>query len=515
MYKFIEIISGSRSIVLSIFSGILFSLSFPPFKFSQLSFCFLVPLFFSIYRKSPHQAFRLGLLSGVVAYSLSVHWVKNTMISYGGLHPFLSYFLTFLLVLYMALYFAFFSFFFVRFSYKFKSLFFLSVPSIWVSLEFIRAHLFTGFPWILVGYSQFEMHYIIQIADLTGIYGISFFIILINYILFNSFVSPKSLIRWEGLFLVLITALIFSYGYFKISPRFFSGKTKIQEIGIVQPNISPEMKWSKEYIGYIKNVLEIQTKSVSKKMNVSEKKRKLIIWPEASLPLVLRDKSLWAEWIKKLVFLKKTYLLLGALGHSPNDGKKELYNSVFLFDSSGSKIARYDKKHLVPFGEYVPFKDYLFFVNKLVPVVGQFKTGNKKTIFEIGKNKFSTLICYEIIFPRVVRKFKEVDFIVNVTNDAWFGRTAASEQHLSMAIFRAIEMRTPLVRVANTGISAVIDEKGKILVESELFKRWIWNGRIKLNKNSQTFYSKYGDIFVLCVCFFFVLNLIGSRFSEV
>tara|TARA_Y100000590_G_scaffold231663_1_gene261000 strand:- start:270 stop:1097 length:828 start_codon:yes stop_codon:yes gene_type:complete len=275
------------------------------------------------------------------------------------------------------------------------------------------------------------------------------------------------------------------------------------------------MKWSKEYIGYIKNVLEIQTKSVSKKMNVSEKKRKLIIWPEASLPLVLRDKSLWAEWIKKLVFLKKTYLLLGALGHSPNDGKKELYNSVFLFDSSGSKIARYDKKHLVPFGEYVPFKDYLFFVNKLVPVVGQFKTGNKKTIFEIGKNKFSTLICYEIIFPRVVRKFKEVDFIVNVTNDAWFGRTAASEQHLSMAIFRAIEMRTPLVRVANTGISAVIDEKGKILVESELFKRWIWNGRIKLNKNPETFYSKYGDIFVLCVCFFFVLNLIGSRFSEV
>ena len=184
--------------------------------------------------------------------------------------------------------------------------------------------------------------------------------------MFNFFISPKSLVRWEGLFLVLITTLIFSYGYFKISPNFVSGKTKIQEIGIVQPNITPEMKWSKKYIGYIKNVLEIQTKFVNKKISVSNKKRKLIIWPEASLPLVLRDKSNWTEWIKKLVVLKKTYLLFGALGHSPNDDNKELYNSVFLFDSSGTKIARYDKKHLVPFGEYVPFKDYLFFVNKLI-----------------------------------------------------------------------------------------------------------------------------------------------------
>ena len=110
---------------------------------------------------------------------------------------------------------------------------------------------------------------------------------------------------------------------------------------------------------------------------------------------------------------------------------------------------------------------------------------------------------------------KGVDFIVNVTNDAWFGKTAASEQHLSMAIFRAIEMGVPLVRVANTGISAVIDKNGKILVKSELFEKWIWNGELKLTNNSETFYSKNGDFFVLCICFFFFLNLIGSRFSEV
>ena len=513
MYKFKVYLSNSRSIILSIFSGVLFYLSFPPFKLSQLSFCFLIPFFFSIYRKSPHQAFRLGLLTGIVAYGLSVNWVKNTMISYGGMHPILSYFVTLLLVLYMAVYFAFFAFFFVRFLYKFKSLIFLSVPSIWVSLEFIRAHLFTGFPWILIGYSQYEMNYLIQIADLTGVYGISFFVILINFIIFNFFVNPKSLLRWEGFFLVSAVSIVFSYGYFKINSKSFVEKQKIQSIGIIQPSIKPDMKWSPKYIGHIKKILEMQTKSINSKMEVGE--NKLIIWPEASLPLVLKEKSTWIEWIRRLTVSQKTFLLLGALGHSNEISNKKLYNSVFLFNPSGVKIARYDKEHLVPFGEYVPFQDFLFFVNKLVPVVGQFETGKKKTIFNIGKNKFSTLICYEIIFPRVVRKMKGVYFIVNVTNDAWFGKTAASEQHLSMAIFRAIEMGVPLVRVANTGISAVIDKNGKILVKSELFEKWIWNGELKLTNNSETFYSKNGDFFVLCICFFFFLNLIGSRFSEV
>ena len=515
MSTFNEPISNSKSIILSIFAGVLLSLSFPPFKLSQLSFCFLVPLFFSLQRATPHQAFRLGLLCGVVAYGLSVHWVKNTMILYGGMHPLLSYLVTLLLVIYMAIYIAFFAFFFVRFFRKFQSLIFLSVPSIWVSLEFIRAHLFTGFPWILLGYSQYEMSYIIQIADLTGVYGISFFIVLVNFLFFHFFNKPKSLLRWEGFFLLLVTTFIFSYGYFKTSSDFKTEKSRIQNIGIVQPNITPEIKWSRKYIGHIKDVLEIQTKSVSDNLGFSKNRDKLIIWPEAALPLVLKEESIWTEWIKKLVVSKRIFLLLGALGDSSDTDSNALYNSVFLFDSLGVKIGRYDKEHLVPFGEYVPFQDFLFFINKLVPVVGQFKSGHKKTIFKIGENKFATLICYEIIFPRVVRKMKGVDFIVNVTNDAWFGRTAASEQQLSMAIFRAIEMRVPLVRVANTGISSVIDETGKIRTRSKLFEKWVWTGQIKLKKRSETFYSKYGDIFVLCVCFFFFLNLIGSRFSEV
>ncbi|MED5580132.1 MAG: apolipoprotein N-acyltransferase [Nitrospinota bacterium] len=499
--------------VLSILSGVLLSLSFPPFRFSQLSFCFLLPLFFSIQKKTVHQAFRLGFICGVVSYTLSVHWVKNTMISYGGMHPILAYLVMLLLIFYMAIYVGFFAFFFVRFSSKFQPLIFLSVPSIWVSLEFIRAHLFTGFPWILLGYSQYEMRYIVQVADLTGVYGVSFFIVFINFSLFYFFTKPKRLFRWEGLLLVIVSTLVFGYGYLKIGSNIEIDKSRAQNIGIVQPNITPEIKWSRKYIGHIKNVLETQTKSVSRKMKFLEDKDKLIIWPEAALPLVLKDKSISTGWIKKLAVSNKIFLLLGALGDSPNS--RGLYNSVFFFNPLGSKSGRYDKKHLVPFGEYVPFQDFLFFVNKLVPVVGQFKSGNKKTIFRIGKNKFATLICYEIIFPREVRKMKGIDFLVNVTNDAWFGKTAASEQHLSMAIFRAIEMRVPLIRVANSGISAVVDETGKVRIRSGLFKKWVWVGQINLKERSETFYSEFGDVFVLCVCFFFVLNLIAYRFSRV
>ena len=158
--------------------------------------------------------------------------------------------------------------------------------------------------------------------------------------------------------------------------------------------------------------------------------------------------------------------------------------------------------HLLPFGEYVPLARLLFFVKKLVPVIGAFRPGDKPEIFEAAKGKFGVLICFEVIFPRVVRRIKNAQFLVNITNDAWFGETAASEQHLSMVAFRAVEFRMPIVRSANTGISALIDPTGAIRVRSPLFEEWIHADAISLKKDSTSMYAKIGDMFAyVCVLF--------------
>ncbi len=223
----------------------------------------------------------------------------------------------------------------------------------------------------------------------------------------------------------------------------------------------------------------------------------LIIWPETSVPFFFGDDKENTEHMLQFQKTLNTHLLFGSVMTKKFSANQQfLTNSVILLDKQGKITYQYDKIHMVPFGEYVPLRRVLFFVDKLVTGIGDYVPGNQYIKAETEFGSFASLVCYEIIFPGLVRKFysKNGDFIVTVTNDAWFGKTAGPYQHFSMVVFRAIENRKPVMRAANSGISGFIDSNGRIVAKTELFQRQFLTKEVKTD-NTLTFYSRYGDLF--------------------
>jgi apolipoprotein N-acyltransferase len=223
----------------------------------------------------------------------------------------------------------------------------------------------------------------------------------------------------------------------------------------------------------------------------------LIVWPETSVPFFFGTNREYTEKLTLLQNQLNAYLLFGSvLVKEKGKERKRLSNSALLLDKTGNVTYVYDKIHLVPFGEYVPLQRVLFFIDKLVVGIGDYIRGDRYEIAETPFGGFATVICYEVIFPGLVRKFylKGGNCIVNITNDAWFGRTTGPYQHFSMAVFRAVENRKPLIRAANTGISGFIDSSGRILAKTPLFQKTFLTATLKTD-STESFYTKYGDLF--------------------
>jgi apolipoprotein N-acyltransferase len=262
------------------------------------------------------------------------------------------------------------------------------------------------------------------------------------------------------------------------------------KIGLVQGDIDQSIKWDKAF--------QLETLNIYEKLSlrVAEDKPDLIIWPETATPFFFQDAKEYQPLV--LDIPKKTYafLLFGSPSNKIERGKVKHYNSAYLVSPAGELVGKYDKIHLVPFGEYVPMQNLLFFIGSLGEGIGDFKSGKEIYNFSLPQGKFGVLICFEIIFPDLCRKFvqKGANFLVTITNDAWFGRTSAPYQHFSMAAFRAVENRVFVARAANTGITGIIDPKGKILKEVGIFERGTVNGAIRLS-NQKTFYTLHGDLF--------------------
>ena len=499
-----------RDLRYAVLSGLLLASSFPPFRFEAFIWMSLVPLLWSFDRKHPHEAFALGFLSGFIAYGIIIWWVKVAMINFGGLAPWLAWFVTALLVAYMALYIGLFGYFLVRlFPNGGFSRLMLAAP-LWVTLEMIRAYVLSGFPWALIGYSQYRILPVVQIADLVGVYGISFFILAVNASIWHFFRYPQ-----KAPFVVVggiagLAAIVVGYGYLRLFEVPTEAGPKIRPAGIVQGNTDQLIKWNPKYREAIVKNHEGLT------MVLSEEFRKgqhavppLIVWPEAAAPLFFEEEPFWQKRMSEIARRSEAYLLFGALRVDRSNSSLKFFNSAYLLGPDGSEVGRYDKIHLVPFGEYVPLGPLLFFVKKLVPVLGTTVPGEEAKVFHIPGGSFGVLICFEAIFPRVVRQFKTAQFLVNITNDAWYGHTAASEQHLSMVTLRAVEHRVPIVRAANTGISAIIDARGAILRRSPLFRPWHHLDSIAPRTRSLTLYAKMGDVFAF-TCALIVLFAIPA-----
>jgi apolipoprotein N-acyltransferase len=482
----------------SFISGLLVVLCFPTIDFFFLAWIALVPFLISLYNKNPREAFYAGIIFGVPYFFGTQYWIYHSINHYGGV-PFLaSIAIIFLLCLYLSLYTGIFA---LLFSLNFKSSrlpvpFF--APSLWVALEFLRSYVFTGFPWSSIGYSQYKFLSIIQIADITGIYGVSFLIIAVNdavaeLLLIRRRIRamplfPMSLsVVWVS-FLLLFVSASFVYGQWRISQE---RPGPVIRASVIQGNIEQDRKWDPVYQDAVMTAYsDLSLQAVSSSPS-------LIVWPETSVPFFFGTNREYTEKLTLLQNQLNAYLLFGSvLVKEKGKERKRLSNSALLLDKTGNVTYVYDKIHLVPFGEYVPLQRVLFFIDKLVVGIGDYIRGDRYEIAETPFGGFATVICYEVIFPGLVRKFylKGGNCIVNITNDAWFGRTTGPYQHFSMAVFRAVENRKPLIRAANTGISGFIDSSGRILAKTPLFQKTFLTATLKTD-STESFYTKYGDLF--------------------
>ncbi|MHB8881090.1 MAG: apolipoprotein N-acyltransferase [Thermodesulfovibrionales bacterium] len=496
-------------------SGVLLVLSFPGFDYYPLAWIALLPLLFSLREKTPKEAFRTGYVFGIVYFFGTLYWVYHSITVFGGISLAASFGVVLLLCLYLGLYPAIFSWLFVLIMKKTKLPALLIVPVIWVVLEFIRSYLLTGFPWASVGYSQYLFLPMIQIADVTGIYGISFLVMSVNGALFDIALVRRKLqdiplyplIYSVTGFITLAAVLLISLGYgaWRLVQNREQGTVRVS---IIQASIAQDKKWEP---AFQEEVLDIY-RDLSQKAAAASSPQ-LIIWPETSVPFFFDYDTANTERLQKMQKELGAYLLFGSV--LVRERTKEhtlLTNSALLLDREGKPVYKYDKIHLVPFGEYVPLKKVLFFIDKVVTGIGDYVPGNSYLKAGADFGSFGTMICYEIIFPGLVRKFytQGGDFIVTITNDAWFGRTAGPYQHFSMAVFRAIENRKPVVRAANTGISGFIDSSGRITARTPLFSREFLSGEIKPDK-TLTFYTKYGDLFSYACIITFIALLLNIR----
>ncbi|MHB8828888.1 MAG: apolipoprotein N-acyltransferase [Syntrophales bacterium] len=498
-----------KRMLLAALAGCLLFFSFPKFGNGLVAWFALVPLFYALKESTPAEGLRTGFITGMIANTGILYWISYVVVQYGGLPIYVGIAVMLLLSAYLSIYTGLFAAGVVFFRKRGGDSL-LIAPLVWVILEFVRSHLFTGFPWENLGYSQYLNATVIQIADISGVYGISFAIVLVNLAIFE-ILAARSAGRMPFRKLLIAFAvmlLIVFYGYFRIADikNSLAGAPSA-EVALVQGNIDQYSKWDPRY--------QLETMDIYAGLSLDSLPAKggIIVWPETAAPFFFGHDG---PLRKKIIDLTKTAdrsLLFGSPHYEQEDNEISYMNSAFLVRPDGSVAGRYDKVHLVPYGEYVPLKRFFPFIGKLVTGIGDFRAGNDFVPLVSGNRRFGVFICYEGIFPEAARAYKKrgADLLVNVTNDAWFGKTSAPYQHLSMTAFRAVEARLFLVRAANTGISAIIDPTGSISSRTAIFTRTALKGEVKYI-DKKTFYAAYGDVFVyICLIMLVAYEIIGRR----
>ncbi len=500
---------------LPVVSGILLAMSFPKPDMSILAWIALAPLLYSIREKTPRQSFAAGFISGIVFYAYSLNWVVIVMRHYGGLGFIPSLFLLLALSAYLALYIGAFAWLYSNARrYAGQASIFLA-PAFWAALELLRNYALSGFPWNLLGYSQHRDLTMIQIADITGVYGVSALIVLANAAIAElmAVMARREYAGYRKYIMPLLATAVFAacaiYGNYRLAnlPR----PCGSMKIALVQGDIDQFHKWNPAFQDKVFDTY----KKLTAEAAAQKIKPDLVIWPETATPFCFQDGNMEAQ-LKDAVRKADTWLLTGSPSIEEKNGDDVEYNSAYLLDPSGREAGRYDKTHLVPFGEYVPLKTFLPFVNKIAHGIGDFGRGTKYTVMRTDKGAFGTAICFEVIFPELVRQFalNGAAFLATITNDAWFGNSGAPYQHFDMAVFRAVENRRAMVRAANTGISGIILPSGKVYARTEIFTRGEITGTIPLMDN-MTFYTRYGDVFAyLCsgITAIFIAIILRRRF---
>ncbi|MFO7962731.1 MAG: apolipoprotein N-acyltransferase [Desulfobacterales bacterium] len=493
-------------IVSAVFSGLLLTAAFPPIGMHWVAWAALVPLLTAAVRQTVFNSFRLGVLAGLTHYVSLMYWLAFTIHTYGHLPWALSIPIMLLLAFFLSLFIGVFCA-AVSTSRMRPVVMFLLIPTLWVFLEYVRSFLLSGFPWALLGYSQSENLHLIQISDITGVYGVSFVIAAVNGLIVMlvrrigaedrtgkmsfSGTALLSTATTGALVLVLIygdVRLDRVNGWMTAAPH----KTVVA----VQGNIDQNIKWDDRF------QMATTRKYIDLSLSAKPENPDLIVWPETAAPFYfLYDKDPVSRALTEMVLhgisAAGSDFLIGSpsFSYDRQQGVR-YYNSAYLVQPDKSIAGKYDKVHLVPFGEYVPLRKWIPFVGKIVEHIGDFEGGEKGTTLVWQQERLGILICYEIIFPDLSRAATKngASLLLNITNDAWYGRTGAPYQHFSKAVFRAVENRRSLVRSANTGISGFIDPTGRANGKTGLYVDATASFSVPLI-HEKTFYTRFGDLF--------------------
>jgi apolipoprotein N-acyltransferase len=436
----------------------------------------LVPLFFLLHGSpSPRAAAWRGLLCGILFQACLLYWISPVLVRFGGLPWILAIGAQALLVIYMAGYLAIFS---AGFAILLRGGFFIWLmvfPALWVGLDWVRGWLFSGFPWLDLGYGLWQVPQLLQVADLVGHHGLTYLVLLINGVVF-SWLHPDFIKKTRITGLVTGTvaiAVVAGYGSLRwdeLAPRVITAPAPT--VSIVQGNVAQEIKWSagQSYDAVLKYL------TMSERLQANDNPG-LIVWPETALPFFPTHDELFipvahfARDSGRFVLTGAPWVERDAQGDAED---RKYHNAALLIAPTGEITHSYYKSHLVPFGEYVPLQRYLWFLQPLVEAAGNFSPGVVEAPLVAGEIKAGVLICFESIFPEIGRAWvnQGANMLVNITNDAWYGRSSAPHQSWAMSVLRAVETRRTLVRAANTGISGVVNPLGLIVRQSDIFVDW-------------------------------------------
>ena len=480
---------------LAALSGVLLTLSFPKFGHWTVGWVALLPLLLALTGADTSlAALRLGYLMGAVSSLGLLYWTSLVVIQYGGLSLPVGVAIMVALCLALAVFPCLFAWLVGRWLRRLGATALLLSPLAWVAMEMLRSHTLLRFSWCLLGYSQQPNLPVIQLARYTAVYGVSFLLALASAVLAYVAVEPRPPRRRTALAgLALVLGVAWGHGILVLrQPLAEIGRLRV---GLVQGAVTQDEKWDPG----------LAWRNIDRHLDLTRKAAgagaRFVIWPESSVPFLYDRHPEVAERLQALAREQGIHLLFGNDDvEASSQGGSRAFVGAKLLDSRGNLTYRYHKMRLVPFGEYVPLKPLFTlggrYAAKLVQQVADFSAGTEPTVGSVDGQRFGTLICYEAIFPDQVRLFTAggADLIVNITNDAWYGRTSAPYQHLAMAAFRAVENGKFLVRAANTGITAVVDPRGRILEQTALFEQAVVVRDIPI-VSGQTFYARHGDLF--------------------
>jgi len=491
-----------KSIFLVILSALLLILSFFKFNLGFLTWIALIPLLCALKDCSLKKSFVLGLLFGFVFCWGIIYWLHFTLYRHAALILWASIVSVILVAIYFSFFFAFFTLSLNYIRQRTNLSLIISAPMLWTSLELIRSLGSLGMPWVLLGGSQWRYPAIIQISTITGVYGVSFLIVMVNATIATVISSQWSVVRGkikENFILIsvvfILLLLSFSYGLVVLKEPSIKDRTSTIQVSIIQPNIDQEQKWDMRYKTTVMDTLVRLTKEVRRDAP------DLIVWPETCIPGYLESEPEFYSPIKELIQKSKSYFIIGSMSKKG----KEKHNTAFFLSPEGKILDYYHKIHPVPFAERFPKQDYFSsfsWYKEMVRILGEegyepINLGNKYVVFNVLYTKIGVPVCFEMIFPDLIRRFVKngAEIIVNISDDAWFDQmTVPYWHHFSASVFRAIENRVNIVRATNTGISGFIDPYGRIRKTTNIWTEAHLTNEVPLEKTT-TLYTKYGNLF--------------------